>query len=505
MRKRYHHVALAALVAAALVSCASVPPRKPLTVELFDSTAAAPAKPAADPVLPMPAALAGPENQQGTSAAAPASLELSMAAPSDSASLVSLAAPSRPGSPSGFVLAQPVAPLLFSPVSRSVPASSPQPKSAAVTPVPAVQKAGPAQPAAAPQKTAQQQGAAPSATAQPAPAQPAAAQPSVSPSPSVSSAQIPQIGAAPGESYGRLREVTVRVADKMQFGLDGSSFLFLGFPDAVARTAGMSFISKEIKDGQTWFMFQALKLGTYDLDFLQQDNSTGTSTKETVRVHVVSDQDFNAVMSQQPAAGGSPAEVGDPAFAARLAGVGANEAAVAELLKGYVDGNPALNDQVAGLYMRMGSYDAAAKYYQKNLSLSSVPYANAAVLGLIRVAASQKDQVGLLAQLKKFLSIRDPAAEEPLIIALRMERDQAQVGVGLDLAAEYLSRYPAGMWRDEAAFIAAQFLEADSPFRDIARARELYKQIVALDPTSDFAAASQVRLQYIERHFFQVR
>lgn len=268
----------------------------------------------------------------------------------------------------------------------------------------------------------------------------------------------------------------------------------------------MSFISKETKDGQTSFTFQALKLGTYDLDFLQQDNSTGTSTKETVRVHVVSDQDFSAAVSQQPSADGvAPAEVGDPAFAARLAAVGANEAAVAELLKGYTDGNPVLNDQIAGLYMRMGSYDAAAKYYQKNLALSSVPYANAAVLGLVRVAAAQKDQTGLLAQLKKFLAIRDPAAEEPLILALRMERDQGQVGVGLSLAAEYLSRYPAGAWRDEAAFIAAGFLEADSPFRDIARARDLYRQIVALDPVSDFAAASQARLQYIERHFYQVR
>ncbi len=291
----------------------------------------------------------------------------------------------------------------------------------------------------------------------------------------------------------------------MNIGLDGTSFLFLGFPDSQAQSGGMSFKSKEIRAGKTWFTFAALKLGTYDLDFVQQENATGTSTKETVRVHVVNDQDFTAAVGQQPAQDGTPpVDAGDPAFADKLSNLGANEAAIAELQKGYKDGNPALNDKIAGLYARIGSWDAAGKYWQKNLSLPG-PYVNAAVIGLVRVAAAQNDQGGLLAQLKKLLAMNDPSMEEPMVQALRMERAQGQVGVGLDLAGEYASRFPSGQWLDEVEFIAAQLLEADSPFRDIARARDLYRNIVATYPVGDFAAPARDRLQYIERHFFQVR
>jgi len=77
--------------------------------------------------------------------------------------------------------------------------------------------------------------------------------------------------------------------------------------------------------------------------------------------------------------------------------------------------------------------------------------------------------------------------------------------VGLDMTAEYVRRFPEGTWRDEADFLMAQLLEADSRFRDIARAREIYATIVKDRPESAFAQASQERILYIDRHFFQVR
>ncbi len=293
----------------------------------------------------------------------------------------------------------------------------------------------------------------------------------------------------------------------MQIGLDGTGFLFLGFPDSVQQGDGMSFKAKETRNDKTWFTFKALKMGTYDLDFLQQDNATGKSAKETVRVHVVSDQDFNAAVGQQQgldAAGSGAVETGDPAFAERLTSLGSYEAAIAELLKGYKDGNPALNDQIASLYMRLGSYDAAAKYYGKNLSPQNA-YSQSAVLGLVRVAIAQKDQAGLMGTLKQFLAINDPSMEQPLIEAARLERSIGETGVGLELAAEYARRFPTGAWIDEAEFLMAQLLEADSRFRDIARARTLYRDILATYPESQFADAARQRLLYIESHFFQVR
>jgi hypothetical protein len=293
----------------------------------------------------------------------------------------------------------------------------------------------------------------------------------------------------------------------MQIGLDGTGFLFLGFPDNQAQASGMSFTTKETRSGKTWFSFKALKLGTFDLDFVQQDNTAGTSQKETVRVHVVNDKDFTSAVQAAPAQDGSvtgAVETGDPVFADKLAGLGAPEAAITELLKGYRDGNPSVNEQLAQLYTRIGSWDAAARYWQKNLA-AGAPWGDAAVVGLVRAAAVQKDQVALLAQLKRFEALSLPGAEEPTVMALRMERDLNQVGIGLDLATHYLARWPEGKWMDEVEFTAAQLLEADSAFRDIVRARDLYRDIVATYPVGDFAGPARERLQYIERHFLQVR
>jgi tetratricopeptide (TPR) repeat protein len=312
---------------------------------------------------------------------------------------------------------------------------------------------------------------------------------------------------APAAPYGRLREIYARQNDVLQVGLDGVGFLFLGFPDSMGQADGMAFKSKENRNNKTWFTFQALKIGTYDLDFLQQDNTAGRTAKETVRVHVVSDQDFNAAVAQQP--GPDPdvpgtEETGDPVFARKLSTLGSYQAAVVELLKGYKDGNPPLNDQIAGLYMRMGSYEAAGKYYGKNLSPQNA-FTSSAVTGLVRIAVFQNDQQGLLFYLKQFLALKDPSMEEPLIQCVRMEKARSEIGMALDLAGEYLKRFPDGAWRDEADYLTAQLLEADSQFRDLARARDLYSGILTSHPESAFADTARQRLQYIDRHFIQVR
>ncbi len=191
-------------------------------------------------------------------------------------------------------------------------------------------------------------------------------------------------------------------------------------------------------------------------------------------------------------------------FAQKLASLGSYQAAVVELLKGYKDGNPVLNNQIAGLYMRMGSYDAAGKYYGKNLTPQN-SYTPGAIIGLVRIAALQNDQQGLLASLRQFLALKDPSMEEPLIQAVRMEKSRSEIGIALDLAGEYVKRFPDGTWRDEADYLTGQLLELDSPFRDIARARSLYNGIVTGHPESVFADAARRRLQYIDRHFIQIR
>ncbi|MGO9310886.1 MAG: tetratricopeptide repeat protein [Spirochaetia bacterium] len=488
---------LAAGAAMLLASCATVArgPRTPtLSIELFDSKIApAPAIPAVPlalslPLLPPAVLMSALPAQDEARLSADAGLTVPV--PRKTRALFFIADPALP---------PPIAQAAPSPSAASAPRPqvAPVPAAASAPASAAVRQASPA-PAASLVAPRPQSAPVPSGTS-------AASAPVPSSSSAIAASSAP--AAAPDKPYGRLREIYARQGDVLQVGLDGVGFLFLGFPDVKGQADGMSFKSKENRNDKTWFTFQAQKLGTYDLDFLQQNNAAGTSARETVRVHVVSDQDFNAAVAQQPAQD-SPVqgtvETGDPAFAQKLSAVGSYQAAVAELLKGYKDGNPALNDQIAGLYLRMGSYDAAGKYYGKNLSPAS-SYTPAAVVGLVRIAVSQNDQQGLISYLRQFLALKDPSMEEPLIQAVRMEKARSEIGMALDLAGEYVTRFPDGTWRDEADYLTAQLLEADSQFRDISRARELYSAILADHPESAFADAARLRVQYIDRHFIEVR
>jgi len=551
------HVCLVPLLVAAslLVSCATTKGRQVPRAELYDSVAApAPAGETTEPSLIEPSIPAPPATAAGS-----ASDDETSGHPPPKAGLIVPPSPSQPAASAGL----PESPGLI-PVSPRKAAKFPL--AAPVVPPPAAGKPSPsrtAQAAVQPAKPSASGGAAASrpAAGSPAAARGDAASPSASGAAPTARAAAPAGGAegaapatsttesagsaggpAPGSSaggatpaasastpagsgsattggaaspgaasqasgtgsYGRLREIYARQGDELQVGLDGSGFLFLGFPDRSALADGMSFKGKEIRNGKTWFTFRALKLGNYDLDFLQQDNATGKSDKETVRVHVVTEQDFTAAVNPQGSTDVTAPDTGDTEFAGRLASVGAYASAVAELQKGYREGNPGLNDQIASLYMRMGSYDSAGKYYSKNITPPN-DYSQRAVVGLVSIAVAQKDQKALMGSLKQFLAIRDPSVEEPLIQAIRMEANRGEIGLGLDLAGEYVARYPNGRWRDEVGFLTANLLEGDSQFRDIARARDLYRGILADNPESAFAAAAREHLSYIERHFYQVR
>jgi len=320
--------------------------------------------------------------------------------------------------------------------------------------------------------------------------------------------------AAAAETSARMREIYARQGDELQVGLEGQGFLFLGFGNQPGQSDGMSFKGKETRDRKSYFTFKALKFGTYDLGFLQQDNATGKSVRETVRVHVVPEAEFTAAVEggQAPVAMGqgiSPvalgaAAVGDYPYAEKLASLGAREAALAEFLKGYTEGNGYLNERIAALYFTGGDLDAAEKYYAKNLPLAGRPAENG-VLGMVRVALARDDARGFLAYLKPFLAIQELSIEEQLIQAAQLELGTGGAGVGLELLAEYAKRYPQGSWRDEADWLRGQLYEANSSFRDIARARASYSDLLQAFPESAFANMARERVRYIDEHFFIIR
>ncbi len=314
----------------------------------------------------------------------------------------------------------------------------------------------------------------------------------------------PGTGATPATE--RLREIYARIGDEVEIGLEGEGFLFLGFPDRV-QADGMSFKSKQARDGKTYFKFKAFSKGDYDLSFLQQDNARGRTQKETVRIHVVSEADFTAAVERQAPPQAPDARDMEPAdyqYAEKLIALGKLDAALKELAKGYKETDGYANDRIAFVYLLKRDYEAAEKYYGRNL-LPAGAYSNKAVIGMVRVAIQKKDSAGFFSYLKRMLAITDLNIEEPLIQGALFQMEKGEVGVALDLLAEYTRRYSQGTGIDEARFLTAQLLERDSAYRDIPRARELYRGILAEFPESRFAGSSRERLRYIEQHFYYVR
>ncbi len=470
-------VFLAVAAAFALASCAGLVPAAGDTAELYDMESYLVARGrlgtgrAAAVVLPLP-----PVTDTVDAVSPPASGSASAAVVIGEPALPLVPGPSeigivtRPVSffPGGIIaLPAPVPPKVAAPVARA-----------------------PSVPSAAAAKT-------PPVVTTPA----TAASTTTAPAASASAAPVATAAAAK-----KVREVYARVSDEVEVGLDGEGFLFLGFADR--QTDGMTFKARTVKDGKTFFRFKALKLGTWDLDFQQQDNATGTTRVEGVRVVVLEEAEFAEAVQRQTASGGEAVlediETGRWEWAEKLASIGKETAAIAEYLKGYREGNPELNDRIAVLYNGTKDAAAAEKYWRKNIGTAS-PWGDRAVVGLARLAVARGDLDGYLAWHRQLLAVSTVPIGDVLVDAALAARTGGDVGLGIDLLSEYGRRYPEGGRMDQAAFVTAQLLEADSPFRDLKRSRDLYAALLREFPESGHAAEAAERLRYLDQHFFTIR
>jgi TolA-binding protein len=360
-------------------------------------------------------------------------------------------------------------------------------------------------PPATPTLSARATAAQPAIAASAAPASGASTAPAAAKAaPAASVPSTPPSSAA--ASTKKVREVYARVGDEIEIGLDGVGFLFLGFADR--QTDSMTFKARAVKEGKTFFTFKALKLGTWDLDFQQQDNTTGATRIESVRVAVLEEADFAAAVQRQTSQGGEAVseafEAGRLEWAEKLVALGKETAAIAEYLKGYREGNPDLNDRIAALYTRTGDGAAAEKYWRKNVGAAS-PWGDRAVVGIARLAIARGDLDGYLAWHRQLLAVSAEPIDDVLVDAALAARAKGDVGLGIDLLSEYGRRYPKGKRMDEAAFVTAQLLEAESPFRDLKSSRDLYAALLREFPESAHAPEAVERLRYLEQHFFTIR
>ncbi len=506
MRRMSPRLPLAAFVAIA-AGCVTTGGEKPvLSVELFDMRTSAPAAPVHLVLEPPRLAIAAATIGEARGAGRLEEPVVSDASPvwvAPQPLALPLPALPGPGTFSQKTVAVEIADTTAWKGSSAAAAATLAVPEAPVLPTSKAKPAAAASPGASAPKLAQASPAATAATASAATTSPGM--------------QAPATQAPAAETSSRIRQIYARQGDELQVGLEGQGYLFLGFGNQPGQSDGMSFKGKETRDKKSYFTFKALKFGTYDLGFLQQDNATGKSVRETVRVHVVPEAEFTAAVEgglppndaagagqgSAPAGQGS-APVGDYQYAEKLVSLGAREAALSEFLKGYAEGNGYLNDRIGSLYFAGGDLDAAEKYYAKNLALTGAA-AESGILGLVRIALARDDARGLLSYLKQFLAIQQLSIEEPLMQSARLELRTGGTGVGLEFLAEYEKRYPQGIWMDEVRWLAGQLYEASSPQRDIWKARESYRELLRAFPESAFANAARERIRYLDEHFFTIR
>jgi len=303
-------------------------------------------------------------------------------------------------------------------------------------------------------------------------------------------------------------ERIARLGDEVQVPLDGPSFLFLGYADKAKGEEGFKLKEREIQEKRTVFTFKALRLGSYDLSFSQQDNSTGKSRQEAVHVSVLSDPEYALAAKALPA---TPAETGPEGGedavrenADRLYGLGKHAAALAEYLKVNRDDDAFLIDRIAGIYAKLGDSANAVTYWKKNLS-AAPSFREAAVYGIADAALARKDADLLLLYMKPLLDLKARDIGDLLIGMARFLEGAGEAEVSQDLLQQYLRRYPQGPLLDEAYFLLGRIFEGTSPLRDIRRSRESYQTVVQKYPESTLVLKARERIRYIDQHYLYVR
>jgi tetratricopeptide (TPR) repeat protein len=335
------------------------------------------------------------------------------------------------------------------------------------------------------------------------------------------------------------REVLARRGDPVELSFEGEGWLFAsggrGSGADVGREAeGLEFGGSSSGQGRTRFSFTARALGEYSLIFQLQDHQAGMLRNEVVRLRVLDDEAFARELT---GAAGAAGGAGDPEYpwraggsesaagpivsaastgehlgavgasvprADRLFELGEYELALDSYLREYRAGDPYLNERIAESYAAIGDYGAAATYYRVNLR-GPADYRDRAIVGLVRSALALEDEKLVIDTIPALLTVESVPVQTELLGLARYLHLRARGAMAMELLGEYARRYPFGAGMDEALYRMAQLYESESVLRDLAAARSTYRRVYREWPESPFSEPAYQRLQYLERHFFDVR
>ena len=314
------------------------------------------------------------------------------------------------------------------------------------------------------------------------------------------------------------RELVARRGDPIAIDLEGNGWIYTGLRSGgvpvTGEDQGIEFLSTGSGADRTSFNFRAVEFGDYQLTFQYQDHQQALLRRQVIRLQVVPEQEFAAVLQRQQSESGVQAEStvvkfqavpGPPIRSAdTLFDLGEYELALIEYKRNMRSGDPYLNERLAQCYERTGEHLAAVKYYRENLGLGG-EYGDRAALGLVRSSIATGDSPLLLEVLPSVFSLESAEIGSELLAIARFQTEQRRFSVAIQALQQYVRRYPVGRELDEVYYRLAQIYEVDSPYRDIESARHYYALLWELFPESLYADPAADRIHYLDRHFFLVQ
>ena len=297
------------------------------------------------------------------------------------------------------------------------------------------------------------------------------------------------------------REIFARPGDDIVVSFDKEGWLFLGFASQIDSDA-LEFRERSQADGSTIFNFTARGMGSYELPFMYQNNTSGTQERIVLDVHVVSATQFEGVLSNGQ--NSQPIDRNDYLHAERLTASGRYEDALSAYLKHYKEASPYLNEQIADLYWKTDQFQKALGYRLKNVTAPG-QYSSKAVVGTVLVALKVDDYSLVLQFMKPFLDTERPSLHDDAAALARYCIAKADFQTAKDVLDHILANQANDSNTAEIIFLLGQIYEANSELKDYRKARDAYKEVYTQFPESLVSEAAKEKVKFLNRHFFFIR
>ena len=305
--------------------------------------------------------------------------------------------------------------------------------------------------------------------------------------------QLPRQRESPSEG---VKRVSAYVGEQISPVYNGLNWLFMASePD----NGGLRYISREVGDETTAFVFLAEEAGEYTLAFQHQDNTRGVVVAEFLRVDVMS------LAPERGLARNSSEKVelsSDLTLADSLYSLGNYEASLAEYLSRYEGDDPLINDRIAELSFKTGNMQQAIAYWRRNLAVIPSEYAVRAIQSIVQAIPTTGDPVPILDKIELALAmVREPEALLLLAQTLYESDHYSESAQIYEHMLAISSRYRG---RDRVYFMLGKLYETAS-LRDEKKAHGFYSLLLERHPASRYYEEANERAQYLDRHFLRVR